>query len=74
MAKWILNVLCISDNTLSRLLISVWQESNPEREMLVSSGSFQADISEDLVIHVNQITGVKTKLWESRCVLRSINV
>lgn len=42
--------------------------------LLVSSGSLQADISKDLVIHVNQITGVKMKQRESRCVLMSINV
>ena len=74
MARWILNILFISDNILSRLLISVQQESASESEMSVSSGSLQADISKDLVIHVNQITGVKMKLWESRCVLMSINV
>lgn len=50
------------------------QESASESEMLVSSGSLQADISKALVIHVNQLTGVKMKLWESRCVLMSINV
>lgn len=40
----------------------------------ISSGSLQADRSQDLVIHVNQIRGVKMKLWESRCVLMSINI
>lgn len=74
MARWILNILFISDNILSRLPISVQQESASESEMLVSSGSLQADISKALVIHVYQITGVKMKLWESRCVLMSINV
>lgn len=74
MARWISNILFISDNILSRLLTSVQQESASESEMLVSSGSLQADISKALVIHVNQLTGVKMKLWESRCVLMSINV
>lgn len=36
--RCILNVLFISDNILSRLLISVQQEPASESEMLVSSG------------------------------------
>ena len=39
------------------------QGSAYESEISVSSGSLQADTSEDLAIHVNQITGVKMKLW-----------
>lgn len=68
MARYILNALFIHDNILSRLLIFVQKKSASESEMLVSSGSFQTYISKDLVIHVNQITGLKMKLWESRYV------
>lgn len=50
------------------------EESAYESEKLVSSASLHADTSKDLVIHVNQITGVKMKLWEYRCMLMSINV
>lgn len=73
-ARCILNVLFISANIRSRLLRWVQQKPASESGLLVSSGSLQADISKDLVIHVNQITGVKMKQRESRCVLMSINV
>lgn len=39
------------------------QGSAYESEITVSSKSLQADTSKDLVIHVNQITRVKMKLW-----------
>lgn len=66
-ARCILNVLFISGNIQSSLLSRVQQKSASGNELLVSSGSLQADIRKDLVIHVNQITGVKMKQWESRC-------
>lgn len=62
------------DNILSSLLGYVKEESAYESEILVSSGSLHADTSKDLFIHVNQITGVKMKLWEYRCMLMRINV
>lgn len=42
-ARCTLNILLIYDNILRSLLISVQQESTSESEVLVSSGSLQAD-------------------------------
>ena len=73
-ARCILNVFFIPDHMKSRLVKRVPQKSASENELVVPSGSLEADRSKHLVSHVNQITGVRTKQWESRCALMSINV